>query len=261
MVRTMPFTNLAAQVDRVWPMIEAAPGLFVLLFVACLGLAWGVVHLLHKQAFKNKDTEVSTKNAEIAWLRQQRDDAEKRLAAISAQTSEGAPPASRSPPFRDEAHVTDGGTPKSGAPLPSTGTPFDVVEDGGRVSFDYSTSNGRIQVGSVERLFVMRFTKASDTSIHLTKHGTNLTWIARVRDAPLGSLVDPDGLERSSDDYTIELGGLFMAQNQAGYILQGRIEHIADDGRGAERDELTFAYRIMLPRRAGIRSLRLKVLV
>ncbi len=139
--------------------------------------------------------------------------------------------------------------------------PFDVVEDGGQISFDYSASNGRIQVGSVERLFVLRFTKASDTAIHLTKHGTNLAWIARVKDAPPGSSVNVEELERSSDNYTIRLSELFLAQNPAGYVVQGRIEHIAGDAQGAQSDQLTFTYRIMLPPNAGAGSSRLKVLV
>jgi hypothetical protein len=146
-------------------------------------------------------------------------------------------------------------------PRSEPGAPFDIVEDGGRISFDYSASIGRIQVGNVERQFVLRFTKASDTAIHLTKHGTNLAWVARVKDAPPGSSVDLRELERSLDNYTIGLGELFMAQNPAGYVVQGRIEHIADDARGAQRDELTFPYRIMLPPDIGAGSLRLKVLV
>ena len=119
-------------------------------------------------------------------------------------------------------------------------------EEEGRASFDYSTNNGCIQVGGGDRLFLLRFTKASDTRIHLTKQSTNLEWIARVKGAPTGTALDMHRIERSSDNYTLDLADLFLAKNAAGNILQGRVDRIADDQRGAGKDEVGFAYRIMI---------------
>jgi hypothetical protein len=48
------------------------------------------------------------------------------------------------------------------------------------IKFDYSTNNGKIAVFDGKNNFVLRFSKASNTSIYLYKDGTNLTRIVRV---------------------------------------------------------------------------------
>ena len=132
-------------------------------------------------------------------------------------------------------------SPRAGVARP----PFNTVEDGGQVAFDYSTQNGRVRVGRGERLFVLGFSRASDTSIHLTKSGTNLEWIARVKGVQAGGAIDMWQVERSSDIYTLGLAEVFVARNSAGHVLQGRVDGIADETRGAEKDEVAFTYRIM----------------
>lgn len=66
-------------------MIEAAPRLFLLLVLASLLVSWGLVHLLHRHAFKNKDTEIAQKNDRIELFKAQRDEAERKLAASAAE--------------------------------------------------------------------------------------------------------------------------------------------------------------------------------
>lgn len=87
--------SLLRELYQVIPMIEAAPWLFVLLVIACLMLAWGALHLFHRRAFNNKNTEISHKNAEItaknshiAFVEKQRDEADKKLAAITAELAQ-----------------------------------------------------------------------------------------------------------------------------------------------------------------------------
>jgi hypothetical protein len=115
----------------------------------------------------------------------------------------------------------------------------------GRVAFDYSTYNGRVEVGSKERRFVLRFSKANNVCIHFYKDTTNLRWIARVKDKIKGSSIDIDGVDRTSGSYTVHTGEIFLAQNLSGYLLQGRIRGIKDDGRGSDQDEVDFSYHIV----------------
>jgi hypothetical protein len=81
MVWAMLPTSLLAQLNDVLPMVQAAPGLLLLLFLACLLVSGAAVGALNRRAFKNKETEIGHKNAEISWLKQQKEDAEKKLAA------------------------------------------------------------------------------------------------------------------------------------------------------------------------------------
>ncbi len=83
-VWAMSFASLSAHLERVWPMIEAAPGLFVVLVLACLGVSWAFVHALHQRAFKNKETEIAHRDAQLKLVERQRDDAEKKVAALEA---------------------------------------------------------------------------------------------------------------------------------------------------------------------------------
>jgi hypothetical protein len=60
----------------------------------------------------------------------------------------------------------------------------------------------------------------------------------RAKGVQAGDAVDMERVERSSDNYTLGLAEFFLARNLAGRVLQGRIESLADDLRGADRDEL-----------------------
>lgn len=119
-----------------------------------------------------------------------------------------------------------------------------ATTDRGHESFDYSTDGGFVPIGTGDREFRLRFTKASDTSIHLNKEGTNLAGIARIKGARTGSVIDFNDYDSSSRNYTIQTGEHFIVANQKGYFLQGRVIQIQDDTRGAERDGVSFDYEI-----------------
>ncbi|MCO6419679.1 hypothetical protein JYK14_26435 [Siccirubricoccus sp. KC 17139] len=71
--------------NDVLPMIQAAPVLFVLLVVACFSATSVTVIAFNRRAFKNKETEISHKNAEIALLKQQREKLEKDILIMKAE--------------------------------------------------------------------------------------------------------------------------------------------------------------------------------
>jgi hypothetical protein len=117
---------------------------------------------------------------------------------------------------------------------------------GGEVSFDYSTNDGLTVVGNDTARFNLKFSKASDTSIYLHRYpGTPR--VARAKNVKPGEIISFDRFDSSSHIYTIQLGELFLARNERGQILAGRINHIADDSRGASHDEVTFEYSIFGP--------------
>ena len=118
--------------------------------------------------------------------------------------------------------------------------------DSGRMIFDYSKNNGDIAVGNDSNRFVLHFTKASDTSIHFYRNiGTPL--VARAKGVRPGQIVSFDSFDSSSNAYTIQVGEVFLAKNTQDQVLAGRIDHIADDRRGAPCDEVSFFYTIFGP--------------
>jgi hypothetical protein len=64
--------------------------------------------------------------------------------------------------------------------------------------------------------------------------------IARVKGAAPGDKLTLDKYD--SDHYTIRLNEAFIAENQSGDILVGRVILIDDDTRGAEADKVLFVY-------------------
>lgn len=118
----------------------------------------------------------------------------------------------------------------------------DPVSD--EVCFDYSTNNGLVTVGQGDCEFRLRFSKASDTAIHLYKDNTNLSAIARIKGAHSGDQIEFSEHDSSSRVYTIRTGEHFLVVNDKGYFLQGRVTHIQDDTRGTDRDEVRFRYEI-----------------
>lgn len=108
-------------------------------------------------------------------------------------------------------------------------------------SFDYSTNDGRVSVGSGEHLFVLKFSKASDRSIYL--YTTRETpYVARVRSAVPGMQVVFTDFDTSSQHYLIQVGEAFLAKNSYGFVLAGRLLEVDDDTRGALRDQVKFIY-------------------
>jgi len=113
----------------------------------------------------------------------------------------------------------------------------------GTVTFDYSTSNGTVAVGHGDATVRVKFSKASNASIHLyqSDHGCK---VARAKGLTKGRAARFRNFDSSSRSYTINLGEYFFANNVYGYTLLGRVNSIKDDSRGDDRDEVVFDYEI-----------------
>lgn len=121
---------------------------------------------------------------------------------------------------------------------------IDLNQYSRKTCFDYSTNDGLVNVVLNAITFEIRFSKASNESIHVYKDGTNLRAIADLRGVNPGDNIDFSAFDSSSRAYTVALGGYFVAQNVDGYFLLARILSIKDDTRGDTNDEVCFAYSI-----------------
>lgn len=113
----------------------------------------------------------------------------------------------------------------------------------GEIDFDYSRDDGQISVPSPLGSIDLRFSKASDTEVHLIRTPT-LVAIMRLKGVVRDTLLDMEEFDGSSHVYTVGLGEAFAALNKMGEVLVGRILAIADDSRGASADQVRFEYRI-----------------
>lgn len=113
----------------------------------------------------------------------------------------------------------------------------------GEAFFDYSQSDGRVEVPSQRGGVPVRFSKASDTSIHLVR-SSGVVGISRLKDVPAGAPVNLDDFDASSSSYSIHVGEAFAVLTVNAEVLIGRIVSIADDSRGASSDHVRFKYRV-----------------
>lgn len=113
----------------------------------------------------------------------------------------------------------------------------------GEAFFDYSQSDGRVEIPSERGGIPVRFSKASDTSIHLMR-SSGVVAISRLKEVPAGAPVDLDEFDASSSSYTLQVGEVFAVINVNAEVLIGRIVSISDDSRGAPADEVRFKYRV-----------------
>jgi hypothetical protein len=127
----------------------------------------------------------------------------------------------------------------------SSGSPMDVesliVGVSGSEGFDYSTNDGHVTVGERLSAFPLKFSKASNTAIHLYR-SVGLTHIARVKGDALPPRISLSEFDSTSRSYKIHIGERFLARNTSGRLLIGRITKIQDDSRGDSKDWVTFKY-------------------
>jgi hypothetical protein len=126
--------------------------------------------------------------------------------------------------------------------------PIKISSDRGKVCFDYSTNNGVVTVGEADCLFQIAFSGSSKKDIQLMSRGrtrrSNLRKIARVRAVPPGNTLRFDKYDSTSDLYRIGIGETFLAENEHGYFIQGKIVDVRKETHGSDRDEVTFQYQI-----------------
>lgn len=113
----------------------------------------------------------------------------------------------------------------------------------GTVWFDYSTLNGKCDVGNGNLLFSLSFSKCSNTCIY-SYNSYNIKVVARVGLVKSGSLIKLSDYNSTSYYALINTGEIFIAGNNDGYYIQVNVRKVQDNTRGDTTDGILFSYQV-----------------
>ena len=116
----------------------------------------------------------------------------------------------------------------------------------GEVVFDYSNHNGRYVIGRGTLEFETRWSKASNSSIHVYNDPPSINGIALgLREwTTIPQVVNAGSLDYTSRSRTPCVGQIVLFHNIHGFYAAAHLLEIKDDSRGADSDELRFQYVI-----------------
>lgn len=116
----------------------------------------------------------------------------------------------------------------------------------GVVSFDYSSNDSRYSIGDGDMLFDIHCSKAGDQSVHAYNDPESIDCIAVAYGAKeINDVVDAYSYDFTSRHRHTMLGEIVIWQNKNGYFAATKILSIKNRGSNADKDELTFEYRIL----------------
>jgi hypothetical protein len=116
----------------------------------------------------------------------------------------------------------------------------------GRASFDYSNNNGSFVIGNGRASFETKWSKASDTSIHIYRDGASIDAIALARGAKsIADVADASSYDFSSRARTANVGQVVIWRNKNGLYAATQVMAIKDDCRNGDIDEVVFDYVIL----------------
>jgi len=96
-------------------------------------------------------------------------------------------------------------------------------------------------------MFELKFSKASDQSIHVYNDPPSILTIALVKDVSKIELItDARNYDTSSRTRSPAINQIVLLQNRNGFYAAIKIRSIKDDSRGALSDEVTFEYMIQM---------------
>ena len=115
----------------------------------------------------------------------------------------------------------------------------------GEAKFDYSSYNGRYVIGSGVAEFETKWSKASNTSIHVVNDPASIHGVAIDRNAAaIHQVTSAGALDYTSRVRTPTVGQVVVLRNRNGFYAAIQILNIKDDTRGDDSDELHFLYAI-----------------
>ena len=115
----------------------------------------------------------------------------------------------------------------------------------GEVVFDYGSHSGRYVIGSGTLEFETKWTKASNTSIHVYNDPPSIYGVALTRGCTsISSVLNAESLDYTTRARTPSLGEIAVLRNVHGFFAAIHVLSIKDDSRGDEKDELRFRYAI-----------------
>lgn len=115
----------------------------------------------------------------------------------------------------------------------------------GRVTFDYSNNNGLYKIGDDDLLFETKWSKASDTSVHLYNDPPSILSVAVAVGAhSIEAVTDAASYDGSSRARTLQEGEVAVLKNKHGNYAALHVLDVKDRTRSDDSDELTFRYAI-----------------
>ena len=115
----------------------------------------------------------------------------------------------------------------------------------GEVVFDYGSHDGRYVIGSGALEFETKWSKASNTSIHVSNDPPSINGVAMAKGATsISSVLNAESLDYTSRVRTPSLREIVVLRNMNGFYSAIHVLGIKDDTRGDDRDELRFRYAI-----------------
>ena len=117
----------------------------------------------------------------------------------------------------------------------------------GEAAFDYSSHNGRYIIGHGPSEFETKWSKASDTSIHLYNDPDSIYGVAHAKGCQsIEEVTNAATLDYTSRVRTIPLGSVAVLRNREGFYAALQILDVKDDTRSDDHDELRFRYAIQV---------------
>jgi len=127
----------------------------------------------------------------------------------------------------------------SHVPAPQMISPF------GDVKFNYSSFDGRYIIGSGVAAFETKWSKASNTSIHVYNDPSSINGVAIDRkSSEIHEVRNASALDCTSRTQTPNTGQIVVLRNENGLYAALKILSIKDHTRGDDADELQFIYAI-----------------
>ena len=115
----------------------------------------------------------------------------------------------------------------------------------GEAVFDYSNHNGRYVIGRGPLEFETKWSKASDTTIHIYNDPASINGVALAKGCMSISMVsNAESLDYTSRARSIRRGEIAVLRNEHGFYAAIHVIDIKDDSRSDDRDELRFRYAI-----------------
>ena len=116
----------------------------------------------------------------------------------------------------------------------------------GEAVFNYANHNGRYVIGHGKLEFETKWSKASNTSIHVVNDPPSINGIALGRRdwTEIDQVAGAASLDYTSFVRTPLVGQVVVFRNVAGFYAAVRVLEIKDDTRGDDNDELRFRYAI-----------------
>lgn len=111
-------------------------------------------------------------------------------------------------------------------------------------TFVYSTNNGVCTVGEGDKAFDLDFSSCNSDCIYITSDPESIKRVASARGVPSGMPLRFSDFDSTSRVYTIGEKQLFMAENEFGFYLVGRVVDVRSADRGEGADVVMFDYII-----------------